>query len=260
MNVDFLFLLTALTLISGTIFLIDKLRWEKTRTTTQKQPLVIEYARAFFPVFLIVLLIRSFIGQIFHVPTGSLEPTVMTGDFMLVTGYNYGLRWPVANTKIIAVGKPQRGDIAVFTWPVNTRINFVKRVVGLPGDSIDYINNTFVINGVTASQKLIAYTRSSNGDSTRSWPVKIMEENLLGKRHKIYLCADKNNCPAKNVDFYHVVVPPGAYFMIGDNRDNSEDSRVWGFVPEAKLLGKARVILFNWHNLLPSWERTGTIL
>lgn len=260
MNIDFLLLITALTFISGLICLVDKCCWQKSRAKVDKLPLIIEYARSFFSVFLAVLIIRSFIGQVFHVPTGSLKPTVMPGDFMLVTQYNYGLTLPVANIKIVPIGEPKRGDIVVFRWPVNKKVNFVKRVIGLPGDTISYINNTFVINGTVIPQKFIGYAMDDNGGNTRSWPVKVMEEDLLGIKHKIYVCADHNNCPSKAVDFYNITVPQGAYFMVGDNRDNSQDSRVWGHVFAKDLIGKAQIVVFNWSHLIPSLERSGAVL
>jgi signal peptidase I len=259
MNFDFLFILAALTLISGLIYLVDILSWSKQRSAKDKLPLIVEYSRSFFPIFLAVLIIRSFIGQIFHVPTGSLEPTVMPGDFMVVTQYNYGLRVPVINKKILPTGEPQRGDIVVFAWPVNPKINFVKRLIGLPGDKIDYVDGVFSINGKVMPQTFDAYAMDSNDGNTTTWPVKILTENLDGIQHKIYACADLSKCPSTTADFHNLIVPANQYFMIGDNRNNSEDSRIWGFVPEENIIGKAQIIVFNWGNTI-DWRRIGTLL
>ena len=255
--IDLLFLVTALTLACALIVLLDQLWWRKTRPQTTK-PAVIAYARQLFPVFLAVLLIRCYGMQIVQVPTGSLEPTLMPGDFVLVTQYDYGLRLPLVNTPIVPVSKPQRGDIVVFKWPVNRSVLFVKRVVGLPGDRIDYINHTFVINGVPIEQTVVGHAIDNKDDPDNSWPVTILEEDLLGTRHTIYLCADTRFCPSQKEDFYHLVVPQDAYFMVGDNRDNSEDSRIWGFVSDQDLVGKARFVLFNGHHFM--WSRIGTHL
>jgi signal peptidase I len=259
MNIDFLFALAALALISGLIYGVDVLWWAPKRTSKIKQPLVVEYARSFFPIFLAVFIIRSFVGQIFHVPTGSLEPTVMPGDFMIVTQYNYGLRLPVINKKILAVGEPKRGDIVVFTWPVNPKVNFVKRLIGLPGDNISFVQGVFSINGKVMPQTFVDYALDSNGANTATWPVKIMNEDLAGVKHKIYVCSTLSKCPSTTSDFYNLLVPANHYFLIGDNRNNSEDSRIWGFVPEENLVGKAQIIVFNWGNTI-DWRRIGTLL
>jgi signal peptidase I len=259
MNFDFLFILAALTLISGLIYLLDVLSWAKKRTANAKPPLGVEYARSFFPIFLAVLIIRSFIGQIFHVPTGSLEPTVMPGDFMAVTQYNYGLRVPVINKKILPTSEPKRGDIVVFTWPVNPKVNFVKRVIGLPGDTISFMQGIFSINGKVMPQTFVEYAMDNNGANTSTWPVKIMIEDLGGVKHKIYVCADLSQCPSATSDFYNLVVPANHYFMVGDNRNNSGDSRIWGFVPEENLIGKGQIIIFNWGDNF-TWRRIGKLL
>lgn len=260
MNLDFLFILVALTLISGIIILIDKFYWSNQRTTSVKKPLLVEYSYSFFSVFLIVVLIRSFVGQIFHVPTGSLEPTVMPGDFILVTQYNYGLKLPIVNKKIVPIGTPKRGDIVVFFWPVNPNVNFVKRLIGLPGDKISYINQVLYVNGQMAPQKPVGYNVDENESGVKhSWSVQRMEEDLSGIKHQIYQCSSTADCPSQTPDFYNVEVPPGYYFMMGDNRDNSEDSRIWGFVPEKDLVGKAQFVLFNWHKG-PDFSRIGKSL
>lgn len=257
MNFDFLLILTGLMLISGLIWLVDALVWKKQRASDENQPKLVEYARSFFPVFLIVLIIRSFIGQIFHVPTGSLEPTVAAGDFIVVSQYNYGFRLPVTNKIAIPTGKPKRGDIVVFHWPVNPSVDFVKRTIGLPGDHVSYIDKVLYINGKAMPQKLVGYRTDDDADGRGSWPVKIMQEDLDGIKHDILVCVDPQRCPSPTQNFYDVVVPKGQYLMMGDNRDNSEDGRSWGFVPASDLVGKAQFVLFSWNAKTgsPRWGR-----
>lgn len=264
MSFNFPLILLILTIVSGLIWLIDSLFWIKHRKTASgkiKHPLIVDYARYFFPILLLVLIIRSFIVQPFRVPTGSLEPTVLPGDFILVSQFAYGLHFPVFNWEILPLSKPKRGDIAVFHWPVNSHKDFVKRVIGLPGDNISYVNKVLYINGKKIPQKFIGYTVDSNSPTGPSWTVKVMQENLLGIKHDIYICAsNSSHCPiATAQNFHDVTVPAGEYFMLGDNRDNSDDSRYWGFVPEKDLVGKAFLIWMSWDNNKHRirWHRIG---
>ncbi len=244
MAFKFTFILLFLVITSGLIAFIDKFILKP--TTSCK---VAEYAKSFFWILLVVFIIRSFVIQPFVVPSQSLEPTVIPGDFIAVNQFAYGLRFPVWNKKFINIGKPKRGDIAVFHWPVDPKINFVKRVIGLPGDKISYINKVLYINGKMAKQKFIKYTLDTNYGKT-FWKVKVMQENLNGVKHKIYICAkDAANCPGNELkagNFYNLKVPKGQYFMMGDNRDDSDDSRGWGFVPEKDLVGHAFIIWMSW--------------
>ncbi len=260
MNFDFLFILTTLTLISGGISLVDLIFWKKKRAAAQ-DPKLVEYSHAFFPVFLLVLLIRSFIAEPFRVPTGSLEPTVMPGALLLVTQYNYGLRLPVWGTKIIPTGELKRGQIVVFHWPVDHSVDFVKRVIGLPGDHISYINKVLYVNGQVMPQQFVGYATDSDGTNSRRWPVKIMQENLDGVSHQIYVCANQNQCPVPAQNFDNLVVPAGEYFMMGDNRDNSDDSRSWGFVKDDLIVGRAVFIWFSWDSATSRvrWDQLGSI-
>lgn len=263
MNFDFPFILVCLTAISGLIWLVDALIFARKRQPVYNAegklvlPMLAEYARSFFPVLFIVLIIRSFLFQPFRVPTGSLEPTVMPGDFLVVNMFAYGLRLPVWHHKVLNVAEPKRGDIMLFRWPVNQKMDFVKRVVGLPGDHISYINKVFYINGVEAKQTPVGSATDTDDSGVNSWPVQVVEEDLGGVKHKIYLRADR---PAE--DFKDLVVPQGHYLMIGDNRDSSNDSRYWGFVPEQNIIGKALYTWLSWdteHNRV-RWERFGTKL
>ncbi|MEK6731441.1 MAG: signal peptidase I [Pseudomonadota bacterium] len=254
MNFYFPLVLVILTLLSGVIWAVDKMFFAYARKDMGKEePWYVDYSRSFFPVLLAVLVIRSFIIQPFTVPTGSLEPTVQPGDFLAVNQFVYGLRLPVINKKIVPVSNPKRGDIVVFEFPANTRVDFVKRVVGLPGDHLVYKNKTLYINGQEMKQTWV-----SDGidyePPTMTFPVTIMQENLEGVVHHIQLNPSK-----KDSSVYDVTVPKGQYFMMGDNRDGSEDSRFWGFVPERDLIGKAFFIWMSWDKQKHwvKWSRIG---
>lgn len=250
MYFDLITILVILVLITGLITLVDKVFWRKSRLRQAgEMPFIIEQARSLFPVLVAVLLIRSCGMQIMHIPSGSLEPTVMPGDFVFVTQYNYGIRLPMLNTIIIPTSQPKRGDIVVFKWPVDPQTNLIKRVIGLPGDKISLINNVLYINGQIAPQRLIGQATDNDGDVNASWPVNVLVENLDGIQHRIYQCELQTPCPSHTPDFYNFVVPAGSYFMMGDNRDNSDDSRSWGVVPMRLIEGKAQIILFNF-----SWQ------
>jgi signal peptidase I len=251
---DFPLILTALVLITGLISLIDILFFAaKRKKAGKKKPVVIDYSRSFFPILLIVLLIRSFLIQPYRVPTGSLMPTILPGDFIAVNQFAYGLRLPVINYKIISIGEPQRGDIALFRWPDNPKIIFVKRVVGIPGDHIVYRNKILRINGMIADQKLIGKTLDIEPDNV---PVIVQKklEDLLGVKHYIFIREASGD-----IGTVDTIVPNGYYFMMGDNRDASDDSRYWGFVPEQNLIGKAFLIWMSWDQVKREirWHRIG---
>lgn len=254
---DFLNILALATIFSGIICLVDIL-WRFRKKTfrwkdTTKQPLVIDYARSFFPILLLVLMIRSFLFQPYRVPTGSLEPTVMPGDFILVNQFNYGLRLPIWDKEVLKVGHPQTGQIALFRWPVNPEVTFVKRVIGMPGDHVSYINKILYINGVQMNQSFLRDALEI-GDNGMTTSVKEYEENLNGIKHSIFINPDR---PA--TDFKDLVVPPDSYFMMGDNRDNSDDSRSWGFVNAHDFIGRGVLIWMNWDSQVhhPHLNRIG---
>ncbi|NNM58223.1 MAG: signal peptidase I [Legionellales bacterium] len=255
MNVDFPLILTIAVLVTGFIALCDILFFAKKRPAKRKPNFLIEYSRSLFPVLFIVLVIRSFIVQPFRVPTGSLEPTVMPGDFIAVNQFAYGLRLPVLNTKIIPIGEPKRGDIVVFRWPVDPRIDFVKRVVGLPGDHVVYRDKVLYINEKEATQTLVG--QNVDVEPTGNISVQEYEEDLNGVKHDIFI--NPNGGEMQDVD---VIVPAGHYFMMGDNRDSSADSREWGFVPEENLIGKGFFIWMSWNseNHKVQWKRIGTVI
>jgi signal peptidase I len=256
MVIDFPFILTSVVLLCGLIALLDLLFWRRKRKMEQRaEPIIVEYARSFFPVLLIVLLIRSFLVQPFRVPTGSLEPTVQPGDLIVVNQFAYGLRLPVLNTKIVAVGEPKVGDIALFRLPLNPAVVYVKRVVGTPGDHIVYKNKMLAINGKTMKQE--PFGSGEAIEYSTGQPVELKLEHLTNVDHRIYIR------PYANLDEdFDIVVPEGHYFMMGDNRDNSGDSREWGFVPEKNLIGKAFGVWMSWDSkkFRVRWDRIGSII
>jgi signal peptidase I len=255
MNIDFPLILLIAVVITGIISLLDILFWQKSRGIGDKKPLVIDYSRSFFPVLVLVIILRSFVFQFYKVPTGSLAPTIKPVEYIYSNQFAYGLRFPVWSKKIIAIGEPKRGDITLFQWPVNHKYVFIKRTVGMPGDKISYINKTFFINGVEAKKKFIGNELDyENGKDSPPFHVQLWEEDLLGCKHYIYINPE---VPAQ--DFKNLVVPNGEYFEIGDNRDNSDDSRYWGFVKEKELVGKGEMVLLSWdaHASKIRWDRIG---
>lgn len=252
---NFELLLTLITLISGFVCLLDVIYLKRKRGVEAEMPKYIEYSRSFFPVLLFVLLIRSFLVEPFRIPSGSLEPTLIPGDFVAANKFAYGVKLPVLHTKIMQVGEPKAGDIAVFRWPIDPSVDFIKRVIGVPGDTISYSNKVLYINGVMQPQTYVGNATDTD-EQGNSWPVEIFSEDFNGVKHLIYVRPD---IPAQN---FTTTVPPGSYFMMGDNRDDSEDSRYWGFVPENNLLGKAFIIWMSWDSALDSvrWSRIGTLI
>lgn len=256
MYFDFAFYFTIAVIVTGLITLADKIFFRKRRKAEQKPNWIIEYSRSFFPVLLVVWVVRSFIVQPYRVPTGSLEPTILPGDFIAVNQFAYGLRFPIGNFTLVPIGQPKRGDIVLFRYPVNPSLIFVKRVIGLPGDHIEYLNKVLYINGKRIPQTYVG--KGSDLDATEyKLPVMIKEENLMGVKHKIFLWFSGGDTNA--YDFY---VPKGMYFMMGDNRDNSDDSRDWGFVSEHQLIGKAFMVWMSWdsHDHRIRWHRIGTMI
>ena len=252
MNIDLALLLVIATAISGTFVALGRfviLPATASSSLAQNKPLglVVDYARSFFPVLLIVLVIRSFIFEPYRIPSASMMPTLVEGDFIFVKKYAYGLKLPVLNDKVLATGEPSRGDVAVFRLPQDPSINYIKRVVGLPGDKIVYEKHRILLNG-----NVVAL--SSKGDGIYdSKPAEIYEEQLDSRVHDILVSHPQNQY--KDGVF---VVPDGHYFVLGDNRDNSQDSRFIGYIPETLLVGEAVRIWMNWrYGQWPVWERIG---
>lgn len=224
------------------------------KDAVQKEPLMVEYAKSFFPVMLLVLVLRSFLVEPFQIPSTSMVPTLEVGDFILVNKYTYGIRLPVTGTKVLEINQPERGDVMVF-FPPHKEVYFIKRVIGLPGDKISYINNVLYINGEKQPQRLQAALPPGGPD------YYLMEESLDSTAGPRAHAMRKEASPGPLSQQGYWVVPDGHYFMMGDNRDNSSDSRDWGFVPEENIVGKAFAIWMHWESLgsIPSFSRVGYI-
>jgi signal peptidase I len=256
-NLDFALVIVELTALAGVIWAIDVLFLRSRRVAKAargeqvKEPIVVDYAKSFFPILLIVLVIRSFLFEPFRIPSGSMMPTLLTGDFIFVNKFAYGLRLPVLNTKIVDIGEPERGDVVVFRLPRDPRVNYVKRVVGLPGDVVEYqrANKRLTINGEPIPIEM-AGPYDEAEDTLLGW------EELGEHRHRVLLM---QGVLSRGGEY---VVPDGHYFMMGDNRDDSEDGRyeAVGFVPEGNLVGRATGIWMNWRRPSeggPQWNRIG---
>ncbi|MGB5291068.1 MAG: signal peptidase I [Lysobacterales bacterium] len=248
MNIDFALVLVVLTSLSGIIWLVDSLLFKQRRMDRSvqtsieppREPVMVEYARSLFPVLLIVLVFRSFLFEPFKIPSGSMIPTLLVGDFIVVNKFSYGIRLPVLNKKIIDIGEPKRGDVVVFRYPKDPSVNFIKRAVGLPGDTIVYRDKRLFINGEEVKEKAAGRFGSDNVKcTTPAVDASLFWEELGDANHNI-LIHDRSG--ARNGQW---VVPEGHYFMMGDNRDRSNDSREWGFVPEENVLGRAVGIWLN---------------
>ncbi|WP_044409518.1 signal peptidase I [Thiomicrospira microaerophila] len=243
---SFELLLVLVTAITGVVVFIDKLVWRKKRVesaTTEKEPLIIEYARSLFPVFLIVLVLRSFIIEPFRIPSGSMYPTLQIGDFIVVNKFSYGIRLPVVQTKILPFGEVKRGDVAVFRYPLDPKIDYIKRIVGLPGDRVSYIDKKLFINGELVEQRPIGRYEGTESGSVMTGAALLQELLREGDPHEILI--DPNRAGQNMIE---VIVPEGHYFAVGDNRDHSADSRMWGFVPDENLKGRAFGIWMHWDN------------
>ena len=257
---DFSAVLVILTLASGLVWGLDAWLLAPRRRhlpgttagndTGPDEPWWAEYARSFFPVFLVVLLLRSFLVEPFRIPSGSMLPTLWIGDFILVNKYEYGIRLPVLNTMLMEYKRPERGDIVVFRYPEDPSIPFIKRVVGVPGDHVVYRDKTLYINGTPMRQ--LASGSSAEPDAAAR-PALQQTEDLGRVRHQILVDPYRLGPEADTL------VPAGHYFVLGDNRDNSRDSRFWGFVPDTNLIGRAFFIWmnFSFKNGGVNWKRIG---
>jgi signal peptidase I len=275
---DFALALVLITAVFFVIWLGDKLLFARRRRERAgaegekpREPVLVDYARSFFPVILAVLVFRTFLLEPFRIPSGSMMPTLLVGDFVLVNKFSYGLRLPVTNTKILDTGEPQRGDIAVFRYPENPKEDYIKRIIGLPGDTVTVKGEQVYIDGKPMPQKLVGPYHGTDKVSIRMEenpnmsPVTLHMEDLGTVKHRIlqfgYIEPYMSHCQGTGGTRLadggcQWVVPKGDYFAMGDNRDDSADSRFWGFVPEKNLAGKAFLIWFS----LADWHRIGTVL
>lgn len=259
MHFDFAAFLVLATVFAGVVWLIDHLAFAKKRKQAdRKEPILVEYARSFFPVLLVVLVLRSFIAEPFRIPSNSMMPTLLTGDFILVNKFAYGIRLPAIDTKVIPIGEPERGDVVVFRYPKDPTQDYIKRVVGLPGDVVAYRDKVLTVNG----ERVVTVPDSTFvgvGSGREMTGAKLHHEQLGTRDHLILV---DPRIQRGHIGEGSWTVPPGHYFAMGDNRDNSEDSRYWGFVPEENLVGKAFFIWMNWDgkNGGVDFSRIGTVI
>jgi len=267
MDIDFAFWLVLATAVTGAFSLVDFVFLRPGRMkaveaykketgdaadpqvikTLAAEPTFIEFPKSFFPVLLVVLIVRSFLVEPFKIPSGSMEPTLEAGDFILVNKYAYGLRLPVLGSKVWPLDDPKKADVMVFKYPEQPRINYIKRVIGEPGDKISYYNKELKINGEPVPHKVIAQIPPAR-------PQYVVGEETLGDvthRYKTYF--------GENRTYGEWTVPEGHYFVMGDNRDNSRDSRSWGYVPDSLIVGRAFAVWMHLPGWVPSFERNGLI-
>jgi signal peptidase I len=241
-------ILTVLTAFTGLIVLINKFIWQRAdrwKESPASRQTLVEYSQSFFPVLLFVLVIRSFVFEPFRIPSGSMEPTLVQGDFIFVKKYSYGLRLPVTESKIVETGSPRRGDVVVFRLPSDPGVNYIKRVVGLPGDEITYNDHRLMVNGRTMSLEPVP-------DANSREPT-VHSEQLDERLHQIKVLNPRSRQDGT------WIVPEGHYFMMGDNRDNSTDSRFIDAIPESHLVGEAVRVWMHMDGFsVPDWDRIGT--
>ena len=259
---DFALALVLMTAAFGVVWALDRLlfqhrRLERAAAEGRKphEPMLVDYARSFFPVILAVLLFRTFLVEPFRIPSGSMMPTLLVGDFVLVNKFAYGLRLPVTDTKIVGIGEPRRGDIAVFKYPPNPKEDYIKRIIGLPGDTITVRDEQVFVNGKPVPQGYLGPVTDTDATSVKAAQEgdQVRSETLGKVGHRIIVRPAFYRAPWTDGTW---VVPKDCYFAMGDNRDNSDDSRDWGPVPEANLRGRAFLIWFS----LADLKRIGTVL
>ncbi|HEX5336874.1 MAG TPA: signal peptidase I [Gallionella sp.] len=258
---DFALILFVLLLVTGSIWLLDRFVLAGKRPAGVAEQWWVEYAKSFFPVILVVFFIRSFLAEPFKIPSGSMIPTLQVGDFILVNKFTYGLRLPVLNQKVVQLNDPQRGDVMVFHYPENPSVDYIKRVVAVSGDTIEYRNKRLTINGVEQQQTADGdYNYVESGLNFVHTERRI--ESLGEHKHALLVNPDMPNVHlgavaefkgSENCSYdeerVRCKVPEGHYFMMGDNRDNSRDSRYWGFVPDNQIVGKAFLVWMNFSDL-----------
>ncbi|MET1085361.1 MAG: signal peptidase I [Burkholderiales bacterium] len=258
---NFALVMLILLIVTGGVWLFDLTLLRAKRGTGAKEPWWVEYSKSFFPVILIVFLVRSFLVEPFKIPSGSMIPTLLVGDFILVNKYTYGIRLPVINLKIANVNEPQRGEVMVFRYPEDPSLDYIKRVVGLPGDEVAYRDKRLAINGTPVPIKADGLYPYVEGSLSLVTADRYLED-LAGHDHTVIVNPQapavqiggvrqfpyRDSC-VYNDDGFRCKVPAGHFFLMGDNRDSSSDSRYWGFVPERNIVGKAFMIWWNFDDL-----------
>lgn len=283
MDFDFNLILVPATLIFFGLWLLDKFVLKQRETKGKgNENFIITWAYDFWPVLAVVLVLRSFFFEPYNIPSDSMVPTLETGDYILVNKYQYGVRLPITNTKVLNINEPERGDVAVFRYPPQPTISYIKRVIGLPGDHIVYANGQLTVNGQAVPFEATEFKREKDVlDTPKSLyhyetlgEHKHLVRNLEGqntlvsqfnyaqsKKDLPFVATNNDRFVKSNGDSWEVKVTDGHYFMMGDNRDQSADSRFWGLVPEANLTGQA---VYVWMHKeaglkLPSFSRNGQI-
>ena len=262
---NFALFLFSLLVVTGAVWLLDHFVLKRKRAAGAPDPWWVEYPKSFFPVILIVFLLRSFLVEPFKIPSGSMLATLLIGDFILVNKFTYGVRIPIINLKVVEMNQPQRGEVMVFRFPDDPTLDYIKRVVGVPGDKVVYRDKRLTINGEEIAVEADGYYNYVETGLTFI-ATRRFREVLNGHPHAIINRAEiptvqlggvqqfpfRENCNY-NESGFSCTVPPGHYFAMGDNRDSSSDSRYWGFVPDQNVVGRAFLVWWNFD----SFKRIG---